>query len=201
MIRGFLLLVTATLSFQGFAQLGDAILEGFTVQQLGNVIRADFAIQGGASCLGAELQRYRADAGPDFLVVDRIREVCGGTEFVEHYTLIDEAPLNGGASTYRLQLGGIGYTRTLEVEFVPFFDAMVIFPNPAGEKVRVRWDALPGQRWLLRIHDAKGRILLHEEVVGNTQVFDVSPLSEGLYFLSIEDEAGSIVTRKWMKSR
>lgn len=200
MLRGFLFAILAACSLQASSQLGDAILAGLSVQQVGNVIRADFGILGGASCLGAELQRYRADAGPDFIVVDRIREVCGGTEFVEHYTLIDEAPLNGGASTYRLSLGGIGFTRSLEVEFVPFFDTMVIFPNPASEFIRVRWDALPGQRWELRIHDLTGRILLAEEVVGNTLAIPVSHFAEGAYYLSIEDEEGKTLTRRWLKS-
>ncbi len=170
-----------------FAQAGDALLAGFTAQQIGSTVRADFGIIGGASCLGAELQRLNQSIG-EFEVVAAIREVCGGTEVTEFYTLVDEAPTQGHINTYRLFLGGEGVTREVEVFFTAVFDQLLLFPNPTAQRLQIRLDALPGTPFTARIFDIQGRERLNVNFVGNTFTFNDLGLTAGCYLIQVTSQ-------------
>jgi hypothetical protein len=166
------------------AQAGDAILAGFTAQQIGNTIRADFGIIGGASCLGAELQRLNPSNG-EYEVVAAIREVCGGTDFTEFYTLVDLAPEQGRTNTYRLFLGGEGATREVDVFFTAIFDQLLLFPNPTAQRLQLRLDALPGTPFRVRFTDLSGALVASADFVGNAYTFDDLGLTAGCYLVHV----------------
>jgi hypothetical protein len=184
-------LVGAMLPDRVLAQAGDAILAGFTAQQIGNTIRADFGIIGGASCLGAELQRMNQFNG-EYEVVAAIREVCGGTDNTEFYTLVDEAPVQGRLNTYRLFLGGEGVTREVEVFFTAVFDQLLLFPNPSAQRLQIRLDALPGTSFIARVFDIQGKELLSANFVGNTFTFDDLGLTAGCYLVQVTSKANGL---------
>lgn len=184
--------VFASLSLS--AQAGDEILVNFTVQQVENHVRSDFSIMGGASCLGAELQR-RIEGETEFTIVAAIREVCGGTAFVEHYTLIDEFPVSGVESTYRLELGGQGKTTERHVFFVALNGRMLVYPNPAADVFTVRWKSLPTARWQLQVFSISGELVMNQSVMGNHAIIRNAELRPGRYIVRIiGEEAGEVFT-------
>lgn len=184
-------LVGAMLPDRVLAQAGDAILAGFTAQQIGNTIRADFGIIGGASCLGAELQRLNQSSG-DYEVVAAIREVCGGTAFTEFYTLVDLAPEQGRTNTYRLFLGGEGATREVDVFFTAIFDQLLLFPNPTAQRLQLRLDALPGTPFTVRITALSGALLSSTDFVGNAFTFDDLGLTAGCYLVHVTSTSNGL---------
>lgn len=191
MLAVYLGLVSQMLTSVAFAQAGDAILAGFTAQQIGNTVRADFGIIGGASCLGAELQRLNQSNG-EYEVVAAIREVCGGTDITEFYTLVDEAPAQGRVNTYRLFLGGEGVTREVEVFFTAVFDQLLLFPNPTAQRLQIRLDALPGTSFTARVFDMQGKEFLSANFVGNTFTFDDLGLTAGCYLVHVTSKANGL---------
>ncbi len=190
LISCFFVFVSLNLS----AQAGDEILVNFTVQQVENQVRSDFSIMGGASCLGAELQR-RIEGETEFTTVAAIREVCGGTAFVEHYTLIDEFPVSGVESTYRLELGGQGKTTERYVFFVALNGRMLVYPNPATTVFTVRWKSLPTARWQLQVFSITGKRVMSQAEMGNHAVIRNPELRPGRYIVQvISDETGEVFT-------
>lgn len=185
-----LLFVAPFFGSMAFAQAGDAILAGFTAQQIGNTVRADFGIIGGASCLGAELQRIN-QANGEYEVVSAIREVCGGTDVTEFYTLVDDSPIQGAVNTYRLFLGGEGATREVDVYFVALFDEVLIFPNPTAQRLQIRVDALPGTTFDVQVFNLSGQLLRSTNFVGNTFSFDDLGLTAGCYLLHLKSRASN----------
>jgi hypothetical protein len=191
MLAVYLGLVSQMLASVAFAQAGDALLAGFTAQQIGNTIRADFGIIGGASCLGAELQRLNQSNG-EYEVVAAIREVCGGTDFTEFYTLVDLAPEQGRTNTYRLFLGGEGVTREVDVFFAAIFDQLLLFPNPTAHHLQLRLDALPSISFTARVFDMQGKALLNADFVGNTFTFNDLGLTAGCYLVHVTSTANGL---------
>jgi hypothetical protein len=187
MVRLVLLLGLLSMHIGLIAQPGDRVLGNFTVQQVHHAIRADFSILGGASCLGAELQRS-ADGGLTFTPVAAIREVCGGTAFTEHYTFHDETPIAGIELIYRLDLGGVGLTSERTASFIALNDALVAYPNPAEGQLNLRWNALPTERSTVEINDLNGQNRYREPVIGGALRVDVSTLPSGVYLLVVTTE-------------
>lgn len=175
------------------AQPGEHIIESFTVQQIGAHVRADFGIRGGASCLGTELERS-TDGGVTFTTVAAIREVCGGSSFTEFYSFNDLTPVPGVEAIYRLDLGGVGRTNDRRLTFVQLFDELVIYPNPAGENARMRWNRMASDRFELQIFALTGRMVYQTLGVGNTFVLTTSDLGKGRYQVIIITDAGVLKT-------
>lgn len=188
-------IVCVLLSFQALAQPGNAILSSFTVQQIGDFVRADFGILGGASCFGAELQRS-TDGENSWETVASISGVCGGSEFTEYYTFNDYTPLHGVQNVYRLELGGVGRTLTREVFFTVLDDGMLVWPNPVHDLLNIRWEGLPTKRYRVVISDSRGVLVKEIERVGNTISIDLSRHQSGVYIVYLFDD-----TNQLLKSR
>lgn len=180
---------------QVYAQAGNAILSSFTVQQIGDLIRADFGILGGASCFGAELQRS-TDGENSWETVASISGVCGGSEFTEYYTFNDYTPQHGVQNAYRLELGGVGRTMTREVFFTVLDDGILVWPNPVHDQLNIRWEGLPTKRHRVVVSDSRGIFIDEVEVVGNTVSIDLSRHLSGVYIVYLFDE-----TNQLLKSR
>ena len=174
------------------AQPGNAILSSFTVQQIGDFVRADFGILGGASCFGAELQRS-TDGEQSWQTVASISGVCGGSEFTEYYTFNDYTPLHGMQNVYRLELGGVGRTLTREVFFTVLDDGMLVWPNPVQDVLNIRWEGLPTKRHRVVVSDSKGAFVVDLELVGNTVSIDLSALHSGIYLLYLFDDENRLL--------
>ena len=187
--------VFGVLWFQAAAQPGNVILSSFTVQQIGDFVRADFGILGGASCFGAELQRS-TDNEMTWETVASISGVCGGSEFTEYYTFNDYAPVHGTSNMYRLELGGVGRTMTLEVFFTALDDGILLWHNPVSDRLNIRWEGLPTKRHRVVICDSRGTRIEAFDVVGNTAAIDLSRHPPGIYMLYLFDD-----THQLLKSR
>ena len=176
----------------GYAQTGNSILSSFTVQQIGDFVRADFGILGGASCFGAELQRS-TDGENSWETVASISGVCGGSEFTEYYTFNDYTPLHGMQNVYRLELGGVGRTLTREVFFTVLDDGMLVWPNPVHDRLNIRWEGLPTKRHRVVVSDSRGVLVEEIELVGNTIGIDMSQRQSGVYIVYLFDESNQLL--------
>jgi|GEM_PF-1466303 len=86
------------------------------------------------------------------------------------------------------------YTR---IGNVSLEEQLLLYPNPVQDQLHIEGEFLkPGENFLVRISDYSGRIIMEDNINGNT--LDVSHFSSGLYFLTIQSEAGSY-TGKIMK--
>lgn len=176
----------------GHAQTGNSILSSFTVQQIGDFVRADFGILGGASCFGAELQRS-TDGENSWETVASISGVCGGSEFTEYYTFNDYTPLHGVQNVYRLELGGVGRTLTRDVFFTVLDDGMLVWPNPVHDRLNIRWEGLPTKRHRVVVSDSRGALVDEFELVGNTVSIDMSRHQSGVYIVYLFDDLNQLL--------
>jgi hypothetical protein len=182
MIRN--LLVFGFLSLIHFTSAGQAseILEQFTLRQVGDEIRVDAGIKGGASCLGITLERLVND---NFEAVDEIGGVCGGSEFTEYYVLYDQSPVPNAYNIYRLRLGFSGLTHTSEILFVPPTGGMVLYPNPTTTWIDLKWDEIVSDATLDIFHP-DGRLQSTFSDISGTEIrVFIDGLTNGLYVIQL----------------
>lgn len=99
-------------------------------------------------------------------------------------------------------------TNTFETTFVEEnlsvsdskFNAFTIYPNPAEESVRIKFNISLNNNAEIEIYDLKGRIVLRNEVKTTSQQrIDVGNLSAGVYLLKLKDASRETVKKLIIK--
>jgi hypothetical protein len=159
---------------------------GFKAYQLNNLVQVDFGIEAGASCNGARLQRLNSSG--NFENINEITGVCGGSEFPEYYSFQDENPIPYRLNTYRIEFGfQQGFSRTLEINFIPLTDGLSIYPNPAYDTVNLQFENPLMEEVEIHIYSIDAKILksLNKITVSNVDV-DVSDWKAGTYVFLVK---------------
>ena len=86
------------------------------------------------------VQLLRSSDGVQFFRIDEIQGICGGSEFTEHYILLDETPLQATTNHYKLALGVQGESQVIQLNFVPLNAGFNVFPNPVQDWAVLKWD-------------------------------------------------------------
>ncbi|MFM1932111.1 MAG: hypothetical protein RL226_1414 [Bacteroidota bacterium] len=161
----------------------EELLAEFTVRQLGNKVRVDCGIKGGASCQGIWLERSLE--GGDFEVVDVISGVCGGSEFTEYYELEDLNPSDNQLNTYRLRLGASGLSQTISLLFVPITDGLIVFPSSVDGQIVIKWENTVYDGEVI-IRDQSGKQMeVFLPINGNEVVLNVEGIQRGLHIITL----------------
>ena len=180
-------------SFLGTAQ--HPILAQFSAQQIGGVVRIDFGIKGGASCVGVTLERRTE--GEDFMEVGYISGICGGTSQTEWYAVDDVNPVSNTTNFYRLRLGQEGNSDELAFDFVYLGSDLLLFPNPVQDQLSLRWVNVSSTLRIIRIYASDGRLVSPDYTSnGYSALLDLSFLEDGLYHLVLQDEKGKVLSTK-----
>lgn len=189
----FLLAICLLLSVDILASEKHPLLDSFTVVQINNTAQINFAMKGGASCVGVQLER----AGEDlvFQQVDEISGVCGGSEFVEHYSMSDSAPIEGERSLYRLVMGSQGVSTAEEFIFVVLQDGLAIFPNPAKESTTVKFSNPNGAEARVMITGMLGQAVFEETIATSQIRIPLNGIQSGIYFVEIQMNSMRVVRR------
>ncbi len=88
---------------------------------------------------------------------------------------------------------------TLSVDERVSEDDIRIFPNPSKGQVTIESFVEGSNAMVIEIHDAAGRQMLHEQIVGQRHEITTHGFERGLYFLSIHTERGSLTQKLIME--
>ncbi len=101
------------------------------------------------------------------------------------------------AITYTVTVGTVGTREPLAAE------GLLLFPNPATDRLTISWPAPGTEDWTIRLTDPLGRQISRLQVPATgaplATGLDVSRLPAGLYFLRFELADGTGFTRRFIK--
>ena len=181
----------------GFGQ-GHPLVESFSAIQVDDHIQLDFAIIGGGSCNGVQL--LRSSDGVQFFRIDEIQGICGGSEFTEHYTLLDESPLQATTNHYKLVLGFQGESQVIQLNFVPLNAGFNVFPNPVQDWAVLKWDNPTGVQFTVDIYNLSGHQVEHAEGITSSEIFlQLRDFLPGTYIFQLIGEDGRRITGKFIR--
>lgn len=95
--------------------------------------------------------------------------------------------------------GFVVYVNTLGIKEINETQ-FTLFPNPATDEINILFETDRVKNLTIKIYDITGKL----ELTRNTKSFgktaiNTKDFSPGIYILSIEDDLGEVVTKKWVK--
>lgn len=112
------------------------------------------------------------------------------------YVFEDQHPFSGN-NFYRIKTeetsGTAYYSATRKVWFGPDKNSFVIYPNPASGPVILKAAFETGQ--LLQVRDMTGRIILQQNISGNSTWLQLPILPAGIYSIRYKDETKKLMIR------
>ncbi len=178
----------------------DDILEEFRLVQNDNTVIANFSIIGGASCNGVTLER-RLLTDTVYTTVSAIQGVCGGSEFTEHYSLVDESPILAHENIYRLILGSSGSSKEKSLIVIELINEYNVYPQPAVDELFIGFNNPNNESLSMSIYDIQGRQVKQINNLSNNSIYvDGSSLKSGIYIFQLNFDSPRMLTGRFIKS-
>jgi hypothetical protein len=111
-------------------------------------------------------------------------------------------------SYYRIKIyyvnGTIGYSLTEKVPGIPEdYNSVTFFPNPVLENLNISFQSKTSQNIIISVLQADGKSLREKQVNINTGFnkisFETTGIQNGLYFVKIYQQSGSVIIKKIYK--
>lgn len=131
---------------------------------------------------------------------------AGNSISIKNYSVLDAQPL-GNWNYYRVKQvdkdGKTAYSNIAAINFEKAAALIVIYPNPAKDKLTIEYTSTKIGNVQLQVLDSKGSLVLSNTVnmiVGrNTNNMNISTLSKGVYMLRSMDTDGNVNFVKFIK--
>ena len=153
-------------------------------------------MRGGASCQGVQLQR--SSDSQFFAVISEIQGVCGGSEFVEHYTIVDHSPLEYSTNYYRLNLGGEGLTETRSIDFVRLENDYRVYPQPSSDWAVLKYENPTESVYSFSLYSPAGTLIYNQSVSSSELFIDLNGYANGCYTFQLVGKEQELITGKIM---
>jgi len=181
LILVYLILIT---SLVAFTQQADSSLSVFLIVQQGEEVFLRWTIEAGNTCQGTRIER--SDDGLSFEEVGEIPGVCGSPNQPISYEYTDEAPLLNRTNYYRLEMGALGYTSVVAVDFIILHkEGYSLQPNPVTSTSKLLYENPDNEDARICIFDSRGRQVM-EYITREDHIYiDRNLLDSGNYIFKI----------------
>jgi hypothetical protein len=170
---------------RGIAQ-EDPLLQ-FSAMQIENRVQLSFTISAGNTCNGIII--YRSVDSLNFSEIGDIQGVCGSTDKDETYSFTDYSPGKNATNFYRLQMGTLGYSRSIALFFIELTgNKALVFPNPVTDESEIFFLNPSRDELRLKVFGRDLRLVYESEQSRmNSFRIDGNKFTPGLYFYTIEN--------------
>jgi len=141
---------------------------------------------------GFSCQDIYIELGKDSLNFKRVGTIfgiCGDTTEKDYSFIIDTPHLNT-TNFLRLELGGIGFSKTVALRVISAKNNVVVVPHPANKFSELYFDNPYRKKTKIAFYTLEGKLLSESSTASNLLKFDDLSLPEGtvIYVLKKEDE-------------
>jgi len=181
LILFYLILITSIVTV---AQQADSSLSVFLVVQQGEEVFLRWTIEAGNTCQGTRIER--SDDGLSFEAIGEIPGVCGSPNQPISYDYTDEEPLRNRTNYYRLEMGALGYTSVVAVDFIILNnEGYSLQPNPVTSTSKLLYENPDNEDARICIFDSRGRQVM-EYITREDHIYiDRNLLDSGNYIFKI----------------
>ncbi len=170
-----------------------AILDNFRIYNLDGKVLLNWQIVQGSTCYGIGISRSVNQS--EFIEIGNIAGVCGFSNDPQGYQFIDENPIKNQVNQYRLDLGGYGFSKILEIEIneEPRVD-LQLFPNPVTSTSKLYFENKKHKKHFLYIFNSTGKLM--DSPTTSSDYFDIHANSyhSGIYLYTLKSISGEVLT-------
>ncbi len=187
-----------TLASTGLANPLPIELISFTAVDEGATVRTEWS-----TAVEVNNDHFEVERSQDGVMFEAIGSVegAGNSQSTNHYSFLDEQPL-GGTSYYRLKQvdtdGTFTYGPVAAVVRSNSIADLKIWPNPVERELHF---TASGDAEAIRLHDAAGRLIEEQHVVGYSGVItmDLDGVPSGVLILTVTMQDGSATQQRILK--
>lgn len=144
-------------SSMAFGQ-NDTIILGFNAESFNDKVLLSWEVKQGNTCVGIDV--FRSEDSVNFVKIGDIVGVCGSSQETIGYTFTDPFPVLNKKIFYRINLGGIGFSRIVEIEIYAFNEKKyLLYPNPITNQSQIRFSNETSDIRTLTIYNLKGKVI------------------------------------------
>lgn len=144
-----------------------------------------WVMKAGTSCDGIRI--YRSTDNQYFEQIGRISGICGSPDFAVGYTFTDESPSMNQSNYYRLELGNLGFSKTIAIAVFDFgTNGCRLFPQPVKYQAVLYFENSSQTAKQLTLLDLNGKLVYQAETNGDSFQLDAETLPSGMYVFRIE---------------
>ncbi len=170
----------------------------FNAFPLKDSVRLSFTVTQGASCGGWVVEN--SSDSVTFYQIYNNGGLCGNTTSAEIYSYTDYAPNKLSPNFYRIHIPPSDYSSVKRVDMAASFTNLLIFPQPAEDKLSI---AISGQKnyyYEINIYDRYGRKKGFGSGNAVEKIYlDVSEFAEGVYVFYITTNNSGNYRGKFLK--
>lgn len=173
-------------SFTGSAQAED-FLDNFQASLVNEKVFLTWTIKSGNTCLGINI--LRSTNGVDFTTVGYVEGFCGNLSAPTHYNFTDNDPVWNAINTYKLNLGGAGFSQAISIELIDVDDkGYLITPHPVENISKLHFKNDSGLLTTLNVYSSTGMLIYTESTNLNYFNVKISALDIGEYLFTLSSE-------------
>ncbi len=175
------------------------VLSYFTAQNLGDRVFLNWEIRAGSICNGIDVER--SEDGLNYTKIGDIQGVCGSPDFHQKYNYTDANPVAGAINSYRLILGTLGTSDTVEVRIRNNADTGIeIAPNPLTMNSVLFLPDSYHNGATIQVFNVQGGIVLTEKISGVSWILGsyLPDFASGIYLVRITGTSGISSTGRFI---
>lgn len=166
-----------------------SILAEFTAVRNNTEIILNWVIEKGNTCNGIAITRSTDSL--NFIEIGNIEGICGDEERAVSYLFTDENPVRNTRNFYRLELGSVGSSEIVGIDFPYFSDkGFSIRPNPAYNEATVYFLNPDKDEHEISVYNLNGMEVLKTESAEDNFVLNRKRFGAGMYLFSIKNNEG-----------
>lgn len=163
------------------------ILDRMDIYVASGKVYVSCVVSKGYTCFGIELKR--SVDSMNYETVDIEYGVCGSDTEPTYFSFEDSNPPLNQRLLYRLDLGGFGYTKTLETRVVDVQEfGYRITPNPASDFTEIHFSNINKNPIDIAMIDLSGNVVMNYSTTNDFVPLNLSPLNSGFYVVIIENK-------------
>lgn len=174
------------LGFVSVAQNED-VIDGFTATEFNGKVLLTWSVKQGNTCNGVDILHSLDSV--NFTKIGSIEGICGSTQASIAYDFTDLDPEKNVINYYRLQLGGIGYSKIVGAEVLDLAGSnFTIRPNPISDFSELIFDNETAATYKLTVFAPDGTIAYSDRTNGELFLLSRLDFDQGFYFFNIAKE-------------
>jgi len=184
---GFFWLVLISTSFNfTHAQNEDVVLNLSATEFSGKVLLTWSIIQGN-TCNGINI--LHATDTNNYTSIGSIEGICGSTAETIDYQFTDNSPGLNQTNFYKLSMGGLGFSYSVNIEVIDAGDeTYIVSPNPVSAESQLIFNNENQEKVTITFFNERGEIIDEQSSSEQSILIDRSNFTQGVYFFVLKSD-------------
>ena len=182
--------------FCSYAQ-NEHVIGNFSVSELNEKVLLTWSIKQGYTCNG--IQILRSTDSINYTPIGSINGVCGSNQSDTPYEFTDLFPEKNTTNYYRLNMGGVGFSKVLAIEIIdPGMNSYLLQPNPVSDISELHFNNEAKNNIAFTVFTPNGIAVYSISTIDEVIFLNSSNFNSGFYlFRLINTTNGSVVNGKF----